>query len=244
MGATTSFGIGGSAPDPWGTQLRTTTTAAAAAAAAAAKTGTSKVLDGARMAEARRDAALDEVRGGGPPPVALCFDFDQTLSREHLHRLSKGAPGGVSGIDLHAAFGGRERIARLGRFLGDAKKLGAAVHIISHNQKDSIIDALGAVGLGLHFPPDTIVGWGELRDNALASKSEMATRIADGYGIARGRCMLVDDDEENLSDADDVMTYWVSSGEGLSDKDMSTLLSVCRTMRTAPQRLAPISLSA
>lgn len=183
-------------------------------------------------------APLGEIRGGGPPPMALCFDFDQTLCQQHLHRLVSGARGGMQGVDLHQAFGGRERIQRLGRFLGDARELGAAVHIISHNHKRDIIQALSEVGLGPHFPPDSIVGWGELKEASLATKSECATRIADAYGISRQHCMLVDDDQDNLDDAEEVMTYWVSSGAGLSDDDMSTLLGVCRTMKVAPHRLA------
>jgi len=47
--------------------------------------------------------------------------------------------GVAAGVDLPAAFGGDERIRSLQKFLDAAKSLGAAVHIISHNDKSDIL---------------------------------------------------------------------------------------------------------
>jgi hypothetical protein len=43
------------------------------------------------------------------------------------------------GVDYIEAFGGRERILRLGTFLEDLKSEGAAIHIISHGYKNEIL---------------------------------------------------------------------------------------------------------
>ena len=87
------------------------------------------------------------------PLLALCFDFDQTLSQTHIHNLRKNQnrggfdiflfcfwPDGYgAGLDYIEAFGGRERILKLGTFLDQLRMAGAAIHIVSHGHKAEIL---------------------------------------------------------------------------------------------------------
>jgi hypothetical protein len=57
--------------------------------------------------------------------------------------------GVAAGVDLPAAFGGDERIRSLQKFLDAAKSLGAAVHIISHNDKSDILQVRKGGGGGI-----------------------------------------------------------------------------------------------
>jgi hypothetical protein len=95
---------------------------------------------------------------GYDPLLALCFDFDQTLSQDHIHKLRRSSTRGKQayllqiststkselfpGVDYIEAFGGRERILRLGTFLEDLRSAGAAIHIISHGFKNEILKVM------------------------------------------------------------------------------------------------------
>ena len=89
------------------------------------------------------------------PALAVCFDFDQTLSQTHIHLSRRTSSQGKdpiiissatsnegflrTGVDYVAAFGGRERILRLRVFLDYLRSFGAAMHIVSHGNKDEIV---------------------------------------------------------------------------------------------------------
>eukprot|EP00960_Hanusia_phi_P041356 754963-Hanusia_phi.AAC.1 len=164
--------------------------------------------------------------------AAIFFDFDRTLSADHIHDLMKASQKGLSDIDVTRAFGGTQRVKRLERFLSGLLSSGAILHILSLGHKEKIMESLRAVGLDHLFPPTVIYGCDELRLKRCATKAQCALLIADSMGLKASDVLLVDDDHEQL-DSDESFheensssncgTYWVRSGQGLSDRDMAAI---------------------
>ncbi|EKX44863.1 hypothetical protein GUITHDRAFT_109285 [Guillardia theta CCMP2712] len=94
------------------------------------------------------------------------------------------------------------------------------------------MESLRAVGLDHIFPSTMIYGCDELRLKRCATKAQCALQIADSMGLKASDVLLVDDDHEQL-DSDESFqeessssccgTYWVRSGQGLSDRDMAAI---------------------
>ena len=113
---------------------------------------------------------------------AICFDFDRTLSKDHLHHMTQASRTGLSDEQAIAAFGGRRRIEKLASFLTDLEASGAAIHIISLGHKTDIMSSLASVGLDRLFPAGCIIGCDEIRSLQLVTKAQCTRHVASLYG--------------------------------------------------------------
>jgi hypothetical protein len=113
---------------------------------------------------------------------AICFDFDRTLSKDHLHHMTQASRTGLSDEQAIAAFGGRRRIEKLASFLTDLEASGAAIHIISLGHKTNIMSSLASVGLDRLFPAGCIIGCDEIRGLQLVTKAQCTRHVASLYG--------------------------------------------------------------
>ncbi len=68
------------------------------------------------------------------------------------------------GVDYIEAFGGRERILRLGTFLEDLRSEGAAIHIISHGYKNEILKVVPPDDIYASFASSLAKSWSPLID--------------------------------------------------------------------------------
>jgi len=189
----------------------------------------------------------------------ICFDFDRTLSQDHLHQMTQVSRTGLTREQAVAAFGGHRRIEHLTAFLTDLEACGAAIHIISLGHKSDILHSLARVGLDHLFTPDRIIGCDELRCLRLVTKAQCIAHVAWLYGLRRSDALLVDDDHEQLiecsespesdlaiacgglaglADGGRCGTYWVRSGRGLTEKDMAAIGGMART-RTQVAMVSP-----
>ncbi len=182
----------------------------------------------------------------------ICFDFDRTLSQDHLHQMTQVSRTGLTREEAVAAFGGHRRIQHLTAFLSELEACGAAIHIISLGHKSDIVHSLARVGLDRLFTPDRIIGCDELRSLRLVTKAQCIAHVASLYGLQRRDALLVDDDHEQLvecsespeselavacegaaglADGGRCGTYWVRSGRGLTDRDMAAIGGMARTRK-------------
>jgi hypothetical protein len=205
----------------------------------------------------------------GQPPArtcgrhsVVCFDFDRTLSQEHVHRMTEASRTGLTPEEAVAAFGGGRRIQQLSCFLTDLEASGAAIHIVSLGHKEDIIASLTSIGLDGLFPAHRIIGCDEIRHLRLVTKAQCTAYIAAHYGLRGKDVLLVDDDHEQLlecsetlegtalgrvraigsaergaegedGDRDRCGTYWVSSGRGLTACDMAAISGMTRSRNMA-----------
>uniref|UniRef100_A0A7S4M1R4 Calcineurin-like phosphoesterase domain-containing protein n=1 Tax=Prymnesium polylepis TaxID=72548 RepID=A0A7S4M1R4_9EUKA len=142
----------------------------------------------------------------GPATSSLIvFDFDCTLTSEHMFRTLRSAEG-VKRLAEDPArfysevFGGPERLERLRTFLQALQATGATIAILSNGLYGEIDPALSNVGLRHHFW--RVMG-GEAQNEArVAGKAAMLARlclqaaVADGRGFAS--VLFIDDDRENF----------------------------------------------
>lgn len=184
----------------------------------------------------------------------ICFDFDRTLSKDHVHQMTQLSRTGLTTQEAVAAFGGHRRIQHLAAFLSELEACGAAIHIISLGHKSEISDSLSRVGLDHLFTPDRIIGCDELRNLRLVTKAQCIAYVASLYGLQRSDALLVDDDHEQLlecsestetdlppscgsahnlaaADGGTCGTYWVRSGRGLTERDMAAICGMARTRK-------------
>ena len=136
--------------------------------------------------------------------TAICFDFDRTLSQEHVYQLARSSRAsqvrGLTTEEAVAAFGGRRRIERLVAFLTDLTASGAAIHIVSLGHKAEIEATLARVGLSHLFPSHHVYGCEQLRQLRLVTKAQCTAHIAALYQLRRRDVLLVDDDHDELDE--------------------------------------------
>lgn len=185
---------------------------------------------------------------------AICFDFDRTLSKDHVHDMTQASRMGLTEEEAVKAFGGRRRIQKLASFLTELEAAGAAIHIISLGHKSDIMASLSSVGLDGLFPPNRIIGCDELRHLQLVTKAQCTAHVASLCGLRRQDVLLVDDDHEQLLECSESSeselpaaygrdagaldegtcgTYWVKSGIGLTDRDMAAIGGMARSRQMA-----------
>jgi hypothetical protein len=186
----------------------------------------------------------------------VCFDFDRTLSQDHVHRMTEASRTGLTPQEAVAAFGGGRRIQQLSAFLTELEASGAAIHIVSFGHKDDIMASLASVGLDKLFPAQRIIGCDEIRHLRLVTKAQCTAYVAEHYGLRCQDVLLVDDDHEQLLECSEMEgmalggargggglqggaesedrdrgrcgTYWVSSGKGLTACDMAAISGMTR----------------
>ena len=185
---------------------------------------------------------------------AVCFDFDRTLSEDHVHHMTQASRARLSDEEAVTAFGGPRRIQQLAAFLSELEAAGAAIHIISLGHKSEIMDSLASVGLNQLFPSERIIGCDEIRGLCLVTKAQCTAHVASLYGLRRQDVLLVDDDHDQLLECSEESesalpttcysmssieddstcgTYWVQSGRGLTARDMAAIGGMARSRKMA-----------
>lgn len=185
---------------------------------------------------------------------AVCFDFDRTLSQDHVHHLTQASRTRLTVEEAVAAFGGHRRVQQLAAFLSELEASGAAIHIISLGHKEEIMASLASVGLDSLFPAERVIGCDEIRSLRLVTKAQCTAHVAFLYGLRRQDVLLVDDDDEQLLECSEASesdlpaacggvagavdggtcgTYWVRSGRGLTARDMAAIGGMARSRKMA-----------
>ena len=185
---------------------------------------------------------------------AVCFDFDRTLSQDHIHQMTQASRTGLTREEAIAAFGGHRRIQHLSTFLSELEACGVAIHIVSLGHKEDIMAALVGVGLDHLFSAERVYGCDEMRKLRLVTKAQCIAHVAALLRLRRQDILLVDDDHDQLLECSDSSecelplecgggagssslvldqgtcgTYWVKSGRGLTDQDMAAISGMARS---------------
>eukprot|EP00747_Dinoflagellata_sp_TGD_P164838 gnl/TRDRNA2_/TRDRNA2_185325_c0_seq1.p1 gnl/TRDRNA2_/TRDRNA2_185325_c0~~gnl/TRDRNA2_/TRDRNA2_185325_c0_seq1.p1 ORF type:complete len:313 (-),score=48.61 gnl/TRDRNA2_/TRDRNA2_185325_c0_seq1:115-1053(-) len=159
---------------------------------------------------------------------AVLFDFDMTLTVLEgiaVHRVfPERGFGGEINVDWvrEKAFGGRQRVARLGDMLQALTACGVELHIVSFAERAIIVRALAVLGV-LHYFCDRIVGWEELGAGT-GAKVNFIRNLAADAGWRSCEILFVDDQERNFTGANGITMTHLVRGCGLSEDEMSEIV--------------------
>jgi len=182
-------------------------------------------------------------QSSSPNVKALVYDFDCTISSEHVyHNLNKLSLGLATGTGTLAEmqckrlnsisyeqvlvwFGGKARLQRLNKHFELLKDKGRTLLIISHGFESVVKAALRRVGLDTYFKPGDIYGCDSkgMRDVG-AIKSKLITKLMARDKLRRGELVFIDDDKDNLYTAAKLcQTFLVPLRKGLTFEEMKAV---------------------
>eukprot|EP01051_Picozoa_sp_SAG22_P017784 SAG22_NODE_2827_length_2174_cov_2.477108_2_plen_380_part_00 len=176
----------------------------AALAAAAAGAGH---RENAPSAPSSGPEALPAAGGAGcSESVIAVFDFDHTLAVGDVCQRDLD-----SGGDIVAAFGGADRVARLGTMLDELRAVRVLVCILSYNSRATILRALDAVGLLrrlLGCDGGQAGGAAGTLMKAVAAAADRVVVGCEDYSSARGRGGRV----AAISKSAEINARWLPAG--------------------------------
>jgi len=167
----------------------------------------------------------------------IFFDFDSTITtpikvpRFHRHAVADRPDifSNMTGEEIVANFGGRQRIARLAGLFRSLSDAGAELFIVSIGLRDScILPHLRAVGLAKFFPSDNVYGQDSeaLRSRDFAKGRLIASLMAE-RGWEANDALFIDDSARHVEGAASICEVLKVGGRGLSEAELEAIGVIC-----------------
>lgn len=171
----------------------------------------------------------------GEPKRGVFFDFDSTITtpikiqRFHRHAIADRVDifSAMTGEEIVANFGGRQRLQRLVELFGVLREAGCELFIVSIGFRDSIIPHLKAVGLIKFFSLENIYGQDSPGMQTFnCAKGRLIATIMSERGWGPEDALFIDDSAKHIDAAVGVCDLLHVAGRGLSNAELDWIRAV------------------